>query len=97
MVYNEHKPDFDAPEHGNDITINGADFDFEKSGFYWDHTIELEKAFEENINTPYSTFNDTITFTIEYNDGSKAIGVVELVFDDSGNATAVCKNYDYVS
>ena len=97
MVYNEHKPDFDAPEHGNDITINGADFDFEKSGFYWDHTIEMEKAFEENINTPYSTFNDTITFKVEYKDGSKAIGVVDLVFDDSGNATAVCKNYDYVA
>lgn len=97
MVYNEHKPDFDAPEHGNDITINGADFDFEKSGFYWDHTIELEKAFDENINILFSTFNDTITFTVEYKDGSKAIGVVDLVFDDDGNATAVCKNYDYVA
>lgn len=97
MVYNENKPVFDAPKHGNDITINGEDFDFEKNGFYWDHTIETEKAFEENINTPYSTFNDTITFTVEYNDGSKAIGVVDLVFDDDGNATAVCKSYDYVA
>lgn len=82
---------------GNDVTIDGSCFDFEKDSFYWDHTEELEKAFEENINTPYSTFNDTITFTVEYNDGSKAIGVVDLVFDDSGNATAVCKNYDYVA
>lgn len=107
MVYNTNKPTFNAPEHGNFINIgwehgnnlsaNGEDFDFEKSSFYWSHTEEMEKAFEENINTPYSTFNDTITFTIEYHDGSKAIGVVELVFDDSGNATAVCKNYDYVA
>ena len=107
MVYNTNKPTFNAPEHGNFINIgwehgnnlsaNGEDFDFEKSSFYWSHTEEMEKAFEENINTPYSTFNDTITFTIEYNDGSKAIGVVDLVFDDSGNATAVCKNYDYVA
>ena len=107
MVYNTNKPTFNAPEHGNFINIgwehgnnlsaNGEDFDFEKSSFYWSHTEELEKAFEENINTPYSTFNDTITFTVEYNDGSKAIGVVDLVFDDSGNATAVCKNYDYVA
>ncbi len=107
MVYNTNKPTFNAPEHGNFINIgwehgnnlsaNGEGFDFEKSSFYWSHTEEMEKAFEENINTPYSTFNDTITFTIEYNDGSKAIGVVDLVFDDSGNATAVCKNYDYVS
>ena len=97
MVYNINKPAFDVPKHGNDITITGEDFDFEESSFYWDHTEELEKAFDENINTPFSTFNDTITFTVEYNDGSKAIGVVDLVFDDSGNATAVCKNYDYVA
>ncbi len=107
MVYDTNKPTFNAPEHGNFINIgwehgnnlsaNGEDFDFEKSSFYWSHTEEMEKAFEENINTPYSTFNDTITFTVEYKDGSKAIGVVDLVFDDSGNATAVCKNYDYVA
>lgn len=107
MVYDTNNPSFNAPEHddfiniglehGNNLSANGENFDFEKSSFYWDHTEELEKAFEENINTPYSTFNDTITFTVEYNDGSKAIGVVDLVFDDNGNATAVCKSYDYVS
>ena len=107
MVYNTNKPTFKVPEqgnfinigweHGNDLSANGQDFDFEKSSFYWDHTEEMEKAFNENINTPFSTFNDTITFTVEYNDGSKAIGVVDLVFDDSGNAKVVCKNYDYVS
>ena len=107
MVYNTNKPTFNAPEHGNFINIgwehgnnlsaNGEDFDFEKSSFYWSHTEEMEKAFNENINIPFSTFNDTITFTVEYNDDSKAIGVVDLVFDDSGNATAVCKNYDYVA
>ncbi len=97
MVYDDNKPTFDIAEQGNAFTVKAEDFDFEKGSFYWSHTEELEKAFEENINTPYSTFNDTITFTVEYNDGSKAIGVVDLVFDDSGNATAVCKNYDYVA
>lgn len=107
MVYNTNKPTFKVPEHGNfinigwehgnDLSANGQDFDFEKSSFYWDHTEEMEKAFNENINTPFSTFNDTITFTVEYNDGSKAIGVVDLVFDDSGNAKVVCRNYDYVA
>ena len=82
---------------GNDVTIDGSCFDFENDSFYWDHTDEMEKAFDKNINIPFSTFNDMITFTVEYKDGSKAIGVVDLVFDDSGNATAVCKNYDYVS
>ncbi len=97
MVHNYNLPKFGGPEHGNDITINSKDYDFEKSSFYWDHTDEMEKAFNENINTPFSTFNDTITFTVEYNDGSKAIGVVDLVFDDSGNAKVVCRNYDYVA
>ena len=107
MVYNTNKPTFKVPEqgnfinigweHGNDLSANGQDFNFEKSSFYWDHTEEMEKAFNENINTPFSTFNDTITFTVEYNDGSKAIGVVDLVFDDSGNAKVVCRNYDYVA
>ena len=97
MVHHYNLPKFGGPEHGNDITINSKDYDFEKSSFYWDHTEEMDKVFNENINTPFSTFNDTITFTVEYNDGSKAIGVVDLVFDDSGNAKVVCKNYDYVS
>ena len=97
MVHQYNSPKFGGPEHGNDITINSKDYDFEKSSFYWDHTEEMEKAFNENINTPFSTFNDTITFTVEYNDGSKAIGVVDLVFDDSGNAKVVCRNYDYVA
>ena len=97
MVYDNNKPTFDMPEHGNDFMVNAEDFNFDGGCFYWAHTEEMEKAFAENINTPYSTFNDTITFTVEYKDGSKAVGVVDLVFDDDGNATAVCKNYDYVA
>ena len=97
IVFDENKPVFDVPEHGNEVTINGEDFDFEKSSFYWQSTEEMEEAFFENINTPFSTFNDTITFTVEYNDGSKAIGVVDLVFDVDGNAKVVCRNYEYVA
>ena len=97
MVYYANQPTFNVPQHGNDLTIVADEYNFEGGSFYWDHTKELEKAFDENINTPFSTFNDTITFTVEYTDGSKAIGVVDLVFDDDGNATAVCKNYDYIA
>ena len=97
IVFDENKPVFDVPKHGNEVTINGEEFDFEKSSFYWEHTEEMEKAFFENINIPFSTFNDTITFTVEYNDGSKAIGVVDLIFDDGGNSKVVCKSYDYVA
>ncbi|MBQ8784194.1 MAG: hypothetical protein IJZ57_10550 [Clostridia bacterium] len=97
VVFNSGRPTFDTPPHGNDITVNGEEFDCEKSSFYWDHTEEMEKVFDKNINTAFSTFNDSITFTVEYKDGSKAIGIVELVFDDLGNAITMCKSYDYTS
>ncbi len=97
MVYNASRPTFGTPQHGNDFTITADEYNFEGGSFYWDHTEEMEKAFDENINTPFSAFNDTITFTVEYKDGSKAIGIVDLLFDDDGNATTVCKSYDYVS
>ncbi len=97
MVHSYYKPGFYVPEHGNDFNVYTEDYGFEEYCFYWEHTEEMGKAFDENINTPFSTFNDTITFTVEYKDGSKAIGVVDLVFDDNGNATAVCKNYDYIA
>ncbi len=97
MVYQIDKPIFSVPKHGNDITVDGAEFDPQKSSFYWDHSEKMEKAFEENIDTPYSTFNDIITFTVEYLDGSKAISVVELKFSSDGSATVICKSYDYIS
>ena len=93
MVFDPHKPSFNAPEHGHSITISGEDFDCTTSGFYWNTNEEAVKAIEQNINLPFSAFNDTITFTAEYIDGSKATAVVELNFDTSGDATAVCKSY----
>ena len=95
MVYSSGKREFSAPLHGDDITVNGEEFDPTTAGFYWDYTDELVSAVEKNPNTPFSTFNDVITFTLEYVDGSKSIGVVELDFDTYGNAAAVCKKYEY--
>lgn len=92
-----NNPDFNMHKRGNNFTINGADFDFEEGCFYWDHTEEMEKAYDKNINTAFSTFNDTITFTVEYTDGSRSIGIVDLVFDKNGSAVALCKDYDYIS
>lgn len=93
MVYSSGKREFSAPLHGDDITVNGEEFDPTTAGFYWDYTDELISAFEENPETSFSTFNDVITFTLEYTDGSKSVGVVELNFDTYGNAAAVCKKY----
>lgn len=95
MVYDVKEPSFCTPRHGNDLTINGAEFDFEKGSFYWTHTEEMEQVLNENPSTSFSSFNDTITFTVEYKDGGKAVGVVDLIFDDAGNAVATCTKYHY--
>lgn len=91
-----NSPEFNMHKRGHNFTINGNDYDFAEGCFYWDHTEEMEKAYDENINTAFSTFNDTITFTIEYTDGSKSIGIVDLIFDANGNAVAKCKDYEYI-
>ena len=93
MVFSSGKREFSASLHGDDITVTGEDFDPATAGFYWDYTDKLISALEQNPNTPFSTFNDVITFTLEYTDGSKSVGVVELNFDTYGNAAAVCKKY----
>ncbi len=94
MVFSSGKREFSAPLHGDDITVSGEDFDPMTAGFYWDYTDELVNALEENPDTPFSAFDDVITFTLEYTDGSKSAGVVELNFDTYGNAAAVCKKYE---
>ncbi len=94
MVYSYGKPDFSAPLCGDDITVCGEEFDPRTSGFYWDYTDELVNVLEKNPDTPFSAFNDVITFTVEFIDGSKYVGVVELNFDTYGNAAAVCKKYE---
>ncbi len=95
VVYNNQKKASFAPVHGHSVIVNADDFDAERCGFLWQHTDELETAVNKNPDLAFSTFDDTITFTAEYIDGSKATGVVELKFDSTGNATAVCKSYEY--
>ncbi len=95
LVYSVNKPTFNAPEHGNSITVSGDKFDCKTAGFYWDHTEEMEKALDADVNTPFSLFNDTITFTVEYNDGTKAVAVIDIIFNADGGATAVCTSSVY--
>lgn len=94
MVYSSGKREFSSSLCGDNITVTGEDFDPATAGFYWDYTDELISALEENPDTPFSVFNDVITFTIEYTDGSKSVGVVEINFDTYGDAAAVCKKYE---
>lgn len=42
-----------------------------------------------NPSTPLSTLQDTITITVNFNDGTQQILVIDLVFDDSGAVYAI--------
>lgn len=93
LVYSIGRPAFYAPEHGHEIIVSGEKFNSKTDGFYWEHTDEMLKALSENSGISFSAFNDTVTFTVEYADGVTAIGVVDIVFNESGEATAICKDY----
>lgn len=93
LVYSVGRPVFSAPEHGHEIVISGEDFNSKTDGFYWEHTDEMLKALSENSGISFSAFNDTVTFTVEYTDGVKATGVMNIVFNGNGEATAICKDY----
>lgn len=93
MVYSVGRPIFSAPEHGHEIVISGEAFNSKTDGFYWEHTDEMLKALSENSGISFSAFNDTVIFTVEYTDGVKATGVVDIVFNENGEATAICKDY----
>ena len=82
--------------HGNDITIDVNDYITNNGRFQWRNSAEMELAINENPEIPLSTFGDTITFSVEYKDGSKAIGIIDVVFDDNGNATFTSRDYQYV-
>ncbi|MBR2957466.1 MAG: hypothetical protein IKC20_04375 [Clostridia bacterium] len=93
LVYSVGRPVFSAPEHGHEIVVSGEKFNSKTDGFYWEHTDEMLKALSENNGISFSAFNDTVTFTVEYTDGVKATGVVDIVFNENGEATAICKDY----
>ena len=45
-----------------------------------------------NPSTPLSTLQDTITITVNFNDGTQQILVIDLVFDDSGEVYAIYRD-----
>ena len=79
--------------HGTDITVAGDEFNPDKDGFLWKNSHNLDNAINDNPDIPLSTFKDTVTFTVEYNDGSKEIGVIDVTFDDDGNGAFTLKEY----
>lgn len=79
--------------HGNDITVTADQYHQDSGGFHWRNSDKLDNAINDNPDIPLSTFKDTITFTIEYTDGTKEIGVIDVTFDDDGNGAFTLKEY----
>ncbi|MBQ6707914.1 MAG: hypothetical protein IJM97_03080 [Clostridia bacterium] len=84
-----------VPPHGNEITVAIEDYDEVKGIIYWTNSVEMEEVLNNNPDLPLSTFKDTATITVNYKDGQKAIGIIDVAFDDDGNATFTCKDYKY--
>lgn len=83
--------------HGKEITISAEQYHNDCEGFSWKNTAEMTQAIDANPDAPLSTYTDTITFTVEYKDGSKEIGIIDVVFDDEGNGSFISREYSCVS
>ncbi len=80
---------------GNEITITAEQYHQDSGGFHWKNSYKLDNAVNDDPDMPLSTFKDTVTFTVEYNDGSKETGIIDVSFDDDGNATFTARDYSY--
>ena len=78
--------------HGKDLTVTAENYN-SSNGFIWRYSDKLDNAINDNPDMPLSTFKDTITFTVEYTDGTKEIGVIDVTFDDDGNGAFTLKEY----
>ncbi|MBQ9859050.1 MAG: hypothetical protein IJO76_00025 [Clostridia bacterium] len=101
-----HYPDIPKDEYGpysdNEMTLSGEYYQIlvrqQQSGtgrleINWRPDTLLYDTLDRNPDLPLSTFRDTFSLMVEYNDGSLEEHVVEIAFDDDGNATPcyVCK------
>lgn len=68
-------------------------YDEATSRFKWKCSEKMLAAIAANPDTKLSEFSDTITFTVLHKDGTKEVGVVDVTFDDSGNATFTNHGY----
>ena len=83
--------------HGQEITISAEQYHNDCEGFSWKNTAEMTQAIDENPDASLSMYSDTITFTVEYKDGSKEIGIIDVVFDDEGNGSFISREYSSIS
>lgn len=70
-------------------------YDEATSRFKWKCSDKMLAAIAENPDIKLSTFSDTITFTVLHKDKTKEVGVVDVTFDDDGNATFTNRGYSF--
>ena len=89
-----------APRQGHELVISGDALrdnqeryldvygkdNYMSKGYYvtWRPSEELADAVGKNVNFDLSKIQDTIRFTVEFNDGSVKTGSVDLNFDSDG-------------
>lgn len=80
--------------HGSNISIDGdlcskfmSDIQQEKAHFEinWRHSLKVKEEINQNPNINLSTFNDSMTITIEYSDGSIEVTNIEIIFNQDGS------------
>lgn len=76
----------------------GEDFGGIKAyfGVSWTINDGLYKALNENPNFDLSQIKDTITFEVEFNDGTISKSVIDIAFSKDGKMHAVGGSYDFV-
>lgn len=70
-------------------------YDEATSRFKWKCSDKMLAAIAENPDIKLSSFSDTITFTVLHKDKTKEVGVVDVTFDDDGNATFTNRGYSF--
>ncbi len=81
--------------HGKALIIKKEQIT-ENLSFSWNHT-EIDSYLKEHQNPSYKDFNDTFNFTVEYDDGRKVTASIDIVFNDSGEATVICNGYKLIA
>lgn len=68
----------------------------ENMAFFWDYD-NLTDYFAEHPTPSPRDFQDTFHFTVEYEDGTKAIASVDILFNAAGEATVFCSRYEKIA
>ncbi len=62
----------------------------------WKLSNEAYDILNDNPDYDLSTINDTLTFEVEFNDGSVSRSIIDISFDSDGNMHIAPQTYDYI-